>query len=212
MRALLLTPLLLLGCVSPGYAAPDVPKPEKDLPAQKGTQTAVFAAGCFWCVEAAFELIDGVTDVVSGYAGDTKEKAVYETVGSGGTKHAESVRVTYDPAKISYGRLLQVLFTAHDPTTKDRQGPDWGHQYRSAIFYANEQEKAVAKAYIEQLDKAKVFGAPIVTTLEPLTEFYPAEKYHQDFVRLHPDHPYVRQWSVPKAAKVKEKLPDLIRK
>jgi peptide-methionine (S)-S-oxide reductase len=194
-------------------ASERLPKPETDLPAAKAGEirTAVFAGGCFWCTEAVFRQPNGVKSVTSGYAGDTKEKADYKTVCSGTTNHAESIRFEYDPAQISYGQLLQVFMTAHDPTTKDRQGNDHGHQYRSAIFYASEEEKKVAEAYIKQLDAAKVFTAPIVTTLEPLKEFFPAEDYHQDYVANHPDQPYVRQCSLPKVKKIREAFADWLK-
>jgi peptide-methionine (S)-S-oxide reductase len=193
------------GCVQTAAAIDKLPAPAQDLEAGGGaTRTAVFAAGCFWCVEAVFEGLDGVKSVVSGYAGGTKADADYKKVSSGSTGHAEAVEITYDPSKISYGALLHVLFSTHDPTTKDRQGPDWGHQYRSAIFFASPDEKRVAAAYIAQLDAAKVFTNPIVTTLEPLGAFYPAEEYHQDFVARHPSHGYVRQWALPKLEKVKK--------
>ncbi len=189
------------------------PKPELDLPAGKPgeTRSAVFAGGCFWCTEAVFRQLRGVKSVTSGYAGDTKETATYKTVCSGTTKHAESIRFEYDPSEISYGQLLQVFFTAHDPTTKDRQGADRGHQYRSAIFYASDEEKKVAEAYIKQLDAAKKFPAPIVTTLEPLTEFFPAEDYHQDFVTNNPNQGYVRQCSLPKVFKIREVFADWLK-
>src|SRR5689334_16814551 len=151
-----------VSCSRPTHAAADLPKPTKDLtaPAKPGElRTAVLAAGCFWCSEAVFEQLNGVTDVVSGYAGGAKEDAEYETVGSGRTGHAESIQITYDPSKISYGVLLRVFFTTHDPTTKDRQGPDHGHQYRSAIFYDSPEQKQVAEDYIGQLNDAKVFDA-----------------------------------------------------
>lgn len=197
-------------CSRTAYAAADLPKPAIDLPpAKEGeTRSAVFAGGCFWCTEAVFEQLAGVSDVVSGYAGGTKDSADYGKVSNGQTDHAESIRITYDPSKISYGELLRVFFTVVDPTTKDYQGPDHGRQYRSAIFYANDDEKRVAEAYIKQLDEAKLFKAPIVTTLEPLTDFYPAEQYHQDYVKNHPNDGYVRQWAVPKLAKVREKFAD----
>jgi peptide-methionine (S)-S-oxide reductase len=204
--------LLSAACLSGARADPGpLPAPKADLPKAKGPQTAVFAAGCFWCVEAVFERVEGVTDVVSGYAGDAQAKADYKLVSAGRTQHAEAVRVTYDPAKVSYGALLHILFTTHDPTTKDRQGPDRGHQYRSAIFYSSEAEKEVAAAYIAQLDAAKIFDAKIVTTLEPLSEFYPAEDYHQDFVAQHPNHGYVRAWSVPKIEKLEKRFPDRLK-
>lgn len=203
-------------CDRPTHAAADLPVPEQDLTApattQPSTQTAVFAGGCFWCVEAVFEQLDGVSAVVSGYAGGTAEDAEYEAVSSGGTDHAEAVRITYDPSKITFGQLLRVFFTTHDPTTQDRQGPDWGRQYRSAIFYASEDEKRVAEAYIAQLNEAKVFEQPIVTTLEPLENFYSAEEYHQDFVKQNPKHPYVRQWALPKIEKVRTKFAEEVKR
>lgn len=200
-----------VACSRPAHAAESLPEPKVDMPAPEegeGERTAVFAAGCFWCVEAVFEQLDGVDTVVSGYAGDSAQTAKYDAVSAGRTKHAEAVQITYDPHKITYGQLLRVLFATHDPTTKDRQGPDRGTQYRSAIFYANDEEKSVAQAYVDQLTEAKVFDAPIVTTLEPLTEFYDAETYHQDFVQHHPDHPYVRQWAVPKLEKLHKQFAD----
>lgn len=191
-----------------------LPSPERDLnePAGSGgVRTAVFAGGCFWCIEAVFEPLNGVTNVVSGYAGGTAETAEYEIVSSGRTKHAESVQVTYDPAKISYGTLLQVFMNLHHPTQVEGQGPDHGHQYRSAIFFKDEQQKEVAQAYIRQLEAAKVFDRPIATTLEQLDKFYPAEAYHQDFVRNHPNHPYVRAWALPKVEKLRHLYPELVK-
>ncbi len=203
-----------VACARPTHAA-DLPKPIVDLPAGENesgpTRTVVLAGGCFWCTEAVFEQLAGVSGVVSGYAGGTKDQADYEKVSSGATQHAESIQITYDPSKISYGELLRVFFTTHDPTTKDYQGPDHGAQYRSAIFYANEEEKRVAEAYIKQLRDAKLFTKPIVTTLEPLTKFYSAEEYHQDFVKRNPNHGYVQQWAVPKVKKVREKFADEVR-
>lgn len=203
---------VLAACAEPSYAAAPLPKPAQDLPAAGTKATAVFAAGCFWCVEAVFEAVEGVTEVVSGYAGDASANAKYDAVSAGRTRHAEAVRITYDPTKISYGRLLQVLFTTHDPTTLDRQGPDAGHQYRSAIFFASPAERDVAAAYLAQLTAAKSFRAPIVTTLEPLTEFFAAEEYHQDFVARHPDHGYVRAWVPGKMKKLLENVPDVVKK
>ncbi|MEW5850596.1 MAG: peptide-methionine (S)-S-oxide reductase MsrA [Myxococcota bacterium] len=201
------------GCQD-GVHAAELPRAAVDLPAPKPGElrTVVLAGGCFWCVEAVFEQVEGVTEVVSGFAGGTPETATYEQVSSGKTLHAEVVRITYDPSRVSLGELLRIFFATHDPTTKDRQGPDWGHQYRSAIFYDGEEQRKVAAAYLEQLGKARVFGSPVVTTLEPLKGFYPAEGYHQDFVRLHPDHPYVQQWSVPKIRKLREGFPERIKK
>lgn len=213
MRALPALALLTACSSTPSLAAEPLPAPKADLPAQGAkTHTAVFGAGCFWCVEAVFEALSGVQDVVSGYAGGSKDDADYEKVSAGRTRHAEVVRITYDPSVISYGTLLHVLFSTHDPTTKDRQGPDHGSQYRSAIFYADESEKKIAAAYIAQLGAAKAFSSPIVTTLEPLATFHPAEDYHQDFVAKHPEHGYVRQWALPKLEKLKKLFPDRVRK
>ncbi len=173
--------------------------------------TAVFAGGCFWCTEAVFEELDGVIEAISGYAGGSKETADYKTVSTGRTGHAEAIQIVYDPAKISYEQLLDVFFATHDPTTKDRQGNDVGPQYRSAIFYANEQEKELAAAFIQDLTDAKVFSKPIVTTLEPLTGFYPAENYHQNYVCYNPNQGYVRMVAMPKVEKVREKFRSLLK-
>lgn len=183
-----------------------VPKPEIDLPAAKPGEirTAVFAGGCFWCTEGAIKQFRGVKEVVSGYAGGTKETADYHTVCTGQTGHAESIKVTYDPAVITYAQLLQIFFTAHDPTTLDRQGNDAGHQYRSAIFYDSEEQKKAAEGYIKQLNDAKVFDSPVVTTVEPLKGFYPAEDYHQDYVAQNPNQGYVRACALPKMQKVRK--------
>lgn len=177
-----------------------------DVPAGHDTeQAAVLAAGCFWCVEAVFQMLDGVIDVTSGYAGGTAATANYRTVCGGGTDHAEVVRVRFDPKRISFGEILRVFFAvAHDPTQLNRQGADVGRQYRSAIFYADEQQKELASAYIEQLNAANVFDRPIVTALEPLAEFYPAEDYHQDYAALNPDQPYVACTVPPKLAKLRK--------
>jgi peptide-methionine (S)-S-oxide reductase len=192
-----------------------LPKPTKDLTSEVksgATRSVVFAGGCFWCIEGVFEQIEGVTNVVSGYAGGTAETADYKTVCSGTTDHAEVVQITYDPSKISYGTLLQVFFSLHHPTQLNGQGPDWGKQYRSAIFYGNDEEKAVAEAYIKQLTEAKIYDKPIVTKLEPLTKFYPAEDYHQDYVQHNPGQGYVRQWALPKIDKLKKLYPELLKK
>jgi len=183
-----------------------LPKPALELPATKPgeVRSVVFAGGCFWCTEGAFAQFKGVKDVTSGYAGDTKDKADYRTVCTGATKHAEAIKITYDASVISYSQLLQIFFLAHDPTTKDRQGNDAGPQYRSAIFYSNDDEKKVAQAYIKQLNDAKAFDSPIVTTIEPLTEFFPAEDYHQDYVANNPNQGYVRACAIPKMDKVRE--------
>jgi peptide methionine sulfoxide reductase msrA/msrB len=179
--------------------------------ARKETAEAVFAGGCFWCVEAVFRQLDGVVDAISGYAGGTARTANYKAVMTKRTGHAEVVKVVYDPEKISYEQLLQVHFATHDPTTLNRQGPDVGPQYRSAIFYANQQEKEIAEAMIADLNEAKVFKQPIVTKLEPLEAFYPAEPYHQDFVACNPGNPYVRNVALPKVEMVRRKFEDLIK-
>jgi peptide methionine sulfoxide reductase msrA/msrB len=187
------------------------PKASASSSSTNGAATAVFAGGCFWCTEAAFEQLKGVTDVVSGYAGGSKETAEYEQVCSGNTGHAEAIRVTYDPKQISYDRLLDVFFNAHDPTELNRQGNDVGTQYRSAVFYANENEERAARAKIKQLTEKKAFPDPIVTTLEPLKGFYQAEAYHQDFAQKHPGQPYIAAHAIPLVCKVRDKLPDLIK-
>ncbi len=193
--------------------AGDFPDPALDLPPAPGIQSAVFAAGCFWCVEAVFAELDGVVDVVSGYAGGSAATADYESVCSGTTDHAEVVKIDYDPARISYGRLLKILFSvAHDPTQLNRQGNDRGRQYRSAIFYASEAEREVAAAYIKQLDAAAVFKAPIVTQLAPLKEFFRAETYHQDYAVRNPDQPYIAMVSTPKVEKLRKTYAPLLRK
>ena len=195
--------------------ASSFPDPAKDIRATPaGTQqTAVLAGGCFWGVEAVFEQLRGVTDVVSGFAGGSRLTAHYEVVSSGITSHAESVRITYDPAAITYGQLLKVFFAvAHDPTQLNRQGPDQGAQYRSSIFYANGDEKAVAEAYIKQLTDAKVFKRSIVTTVVPLDGFYPAEEYHQNFLARHPDYPYIVVNDLPKLRALKAEFPELLKR
>lgn len=174
--------------------------------------SAVFAGGCFWCVEAVFEELDGVREAISGYAGGTAETANYKTVCTGRTGHAEAVEILYDPSKIRYEDLLRVHFATHDPTTLNRQGADRGTQYRSAIFYANDEEKALAEAFIADLNDQRVYGdRPIVTTLEPLSEFYPAEQYHQNFVCLNPSQGYVRSVALPKVEKVRKKFKDRLK-
>lgn len=185
------------------------PDPEQDLPAGNGEQRLVLGAGCFWCVEAVFLAIDGVTSVVSGYAGGSADTANYDDVCSGRTGHAEVVEVRYQPTKVSFGSLLKVFFSvAHDPTQINRQGNDRGTQYRSAIFYENEDQKRIAQAYIDQLNRAGVFDAPIATTLEPLDGFYPAEEYHQRFAERNPGQPYVRAVAAPKLDKLRQGFPE----
>jgi peptide-methionine (S)-S-oxide reductase len=191
-----------------------IPPPTLDPapPATGGPQTIVLAGGCFWGVQGVFEHTKGVTQAVSGYAGGAKETAHYEMVGTERTGHAESVQVTYDPKRISYGKILQIYFSvAHNPTELNYQGPDSGSSYRSAIFYANDEQKRVAGAYIAQLDKAHVFPATIVTKLEPSTGFYPAEDYHQDFLVLHPTYPYIVFNDLPKVENLKRLFPDYYR-
>ncbi|GAB4109091.1 MAG: bifunctional methionine sulfoxide reductase B/A protein [Phycisphaeraceae bacterium] len=177
----------------------------------QGLATAVLAGGCFWCTEAVFEPVDGVVDVVSGYAGGSAETANYEAVCSGTTDHAEAIRITYDPNRVSYIKLLELFFhMAHDPTQLNRQGNDVGRQYRSAVFYADEKQKMATSAYIRLLEESRYFSQPIVTTLEPLTEFFPAEAYHQDYARENPDQPYIRHVAQPKVDKLKEKYRDIM--
>ena len=190
-----------------------LPSPATDVASTSPTATAVFAGGCFWGVEAVFERLKGVSEVVSGFAGGKKSTANYETVSGGRTGHAESVKVTYDPSKISYGQLLQVFFSvAHDPTTLNRQGPDEGTQYRSAIFYTDAEQKRVAEAYIKQLDDAKVFKHKIVTQLTPLDGFYAAEAYHQHYFDQHPNQPYIVYNDAPKVRELQKQFPELLAK
>jgi peptide-methionine (S)-S-oxide reductase len=207
-----LLPLLVLsGCISSSVAGP-LPDPATDVPLAKerGTATAVFAGGCFWGVEAVFESVKGVKEAVSGYAGGSTESPTYEQVSSGATGHAESVRVTYDPSQVTYGQLLKVFFAvAHDPTQLNRQGPDTGTQYRSAVFYANADQQRVTQAYIAQLKQAKSFRGPIVTEVTPLKVFYAAEAYHQNYLVQHPDQPYIVINDLPKLAALKSELPQL---
>jgi peptide-methionine (S)-S-oxide reductase len=180
------------------------------LPAAGAQRTAVFAGGCFWGVDAVFKHVKGVDRVVSGYAGGQSSTAQYETVSTGTTGHAESVEVTYDPSQVSYGDLLKVFFyVAHDPTELDRQGPDSGTQYRSAIFFTDANQKKIADAYIAQLDRAKAFPGPIVTQVAPLKGFYPAEAYHQNYLERHPDNPYIVINDLPKLDLLREKFPRL---
>ncbi len=202
--------LLVAAAVAADKSLPD---PAVDVEKSAGgKRTAVFAGGCFWCTEAVFEELAGIDKVVSGYAGGTPQSARYDAVSAGKTDHAEVIEITYDPAKISYGQLLKVLFgAAHDPTQLNRQGPDWGRQYRSSIFYADADEKRVAEAYIKQLDAAKVFGKPVVTEVVALQKFYPAEGYHQDFMKRNPGHPYIVQNARPKVEKVRHAFSGLLK-
>jgi peptide-methionine (S)-S-oxide reductase len=208
LRALLAASFagLTIGGAKAAEPAVAIPPPALDAPASAtaGPQRVVLAGGCFWGVQGVFEHTKGVTRAVSGYSGGKKETAHYEMVGTERTGHAESVQITYDPKQISYGKILQIYFSvAHNPTELNYQGPDQGPSYRSAIFYANDEQKQVAEAYIAQLDKAHVFPSAIVTKLEPLTGFYPAEDYHQDFLVLHPSYPYIVLNDLPKVANLK---------
>ena len=194
--------------------AAEFPNPAVDIKnAPGGKQTAVLAGGCFWCVEAVYQHIEGVEKVVSGYSGGDAASAHYEMVGTGQTGHAESVQVTFDPKKISYGQILKVFFdVAHDPTQLNRQGNDFGPQYRSAVFYSNVEQRKIAEAYIKQLDDAHAFRAKIVTQVVSLQAFYPAEEHHQNYCNRNPRNPYVRAVAMPKVDKVAEKVPELMKK
>jgi peptide-methionine (S)-S-oxide reductase len=190
-----------------------IPAPALDMPSgTPGTEVAVLAGGCFWGVQGVFQHVDGVTSAISGYAGGDAESANYNMVSRGATGHAESVEITFDPAKISYGKILQIYFSvAHDPTQFNYQGPDIGPQYRSAIFPASEEQARVAKAYIAQLEQAQVYGDTIVTTIEPGHAFHPAEDYHQDYLTLNPTSPYIVINDLPKIENLKRVFPELYR-
>ena len=194
--------------VAPSRAAEDavvIPPPAADVPPADGLQTAVVAGGCFWGVQGVFQHTSGVASAVSGYAGGSKMTASYEQVSTGSTGHAESVQIKYDPRKISYGKILQIFFSVvHDPTQLNRQGPDSGTQYRSAIFTTSEEQKKVADAYIAQLNAAKVYSKPIVTKVGALEGFFPAEAYHQDYLTLHPNQPYIAYNDLPKVENLKK--------
>jgi peptide-methionine (S)-S-oxide reductase len=193
---------------SPSRAAEDavvIPAPAMDIPPADGIQTVVIAGGCFWGVQGVFQHTAGVVNAVSGYAGGGKSTASYEIVSTGTTGHAEAVQIKYDPSKISYGKILQIFFSvAHDPTQLNRQGPDSGTQYRSAIFTTSDAQKKVADAYIGQLNAAKVYKKPIVTKVGALEGFYPAEAYHQDYLTLHPNQPYIAYNDIPKVENLKK--------
>jgi peptide-methionine (S)-S-oxide reductase len=211
--ALLVTAVLPAGCSRAAEPAVAVPPPALDSPKVPGPpQTAVLAGGCFWGVQGVFEHLSGVRRVVSGYAGGKRADARYELVGTGGTGHAESVEITYDPQQVSYGQILQVFFSvAHDPTQRNGQGPDVGSQYRSSIFFADDTQQKIAAAYIEQLTKAGVFGAPIITRVDPLTGFFAAENYHQDYLLHNPSNPYIVYNDLPKIRNFQKVLPGLYR-
>ena len=212
---LLLFMVLLAGtvtCTAGNAAAVVVPGPAVDASraVSSGEQTAVVAGGCFWGIQAVFQHVKGVISATSGYSGGEAKTAEYEMVSTGETGHAESVKITYDPSQITYGELLRVFFSvAHDPTQLNRQGPDDGTQYRSVIFYGNDEQKKIAQAYIAQLDQAKVFPRPIVTQVVPLKAFYPAEAYHQNYATLHPNQPYIVFNDAPKVAHLRQEFPDL---
>lgn len=186
------------------------PKVDAALAQAKGQETAVLAGGCFWGVQGVFQHVRGVLSATSGYSGGSAGAAEYEVVSTGSTGHAESVKITYDPSQISYGQLLQVFFSvAHDPTELNHQGPDYGTQYRSVIFYSGPEQKRIAEAYIAQLDAAKVYSAPIVTQVDALKAFYPAEAYHQNYLQRHPDSPYIVINDLPKLGHLREQFPSL---
>src|ERR1700756_4241807 len=198
-----------IGCAAPNMPIPAA-KTDVTLAATSGKQTAVFAGGCFWGTQAVFERVKGVLNTAAGYSGGSAETATYRQVITETTGHAESLEVIYDPAQITYGQLLRIFFSvAHDPTQLNRQGPDVGTSYRSAIFYANEEQKRIATAYIAELDAAKVFPSRIVTEVSPLKGFYRAEDYHQDFALKNPGHPYIQVCDLPKIAALKRQFPEL---
>jgi peptide-methionine (S)-S-oxide reductase len=206
--------IVLQGVPSAAESAHSIPTPAVDEPANPAatSEVAVLAGGCFWGVQGVFQHVDGVTSAVSGYAGGAANTAHYEMVGTNATGHAESVKVTFDPRRISYGRILQIFFSvAHDPTELNRQGPDVGTQYRSAIFPTNRQQEQIAEAYIAQLDQAHVFNVPIVTKIEPGRDFYPAEDYHQDFLTRNPRYPYIVINDLPKIENLKRLFPETYR-
>jgi peptide-methionine (S)-S-oxide reductase len=193
-------------------ALPD-PAVDASLAAKSGKQTAVLAGGCFWGIQAVFQHVKGVKDATSGYSGGSVASPGYEEVSTGNTGHAESVKITFDPSQITYGQLLKVFFSvAHDPTQLNRQGPDTGSQYRSVIFYANEEQQHIAEAYVSQLEQAKSFPGPIVTQVVPLKAFYAAEAYHQNYATLHPDNPYIAINDAPKVEHLRQQLSSLYKK
>ena len=204
-------------CQSKGKKQPDAKLAEKAIeqtrPQQDLSQyeTAYFASGCFWCVEAIFESVKGVAEVVSGYAGGEEENPTYEQVSYGRTGHAEAVEVYYDPEVISFLELVQVFFGSHDPTTLNRQGPDRGRQYRSIAFYKSEEEQKIIRAYIDALEENRVYDQPIVTEITPFTKFYKAEDYHQDYERKHPENPYVQNVSIPRLNRFKKNFPEYLK-
>lgn len=215
LAAIGLAAALLAGAAGLPVAAEEgiaIPAPKLDEPAGQGPEVAVLAGGCFWGVQGVFQHVKGVEDAVSGYAGGAADTARYHMVGSGTTGHAESVEITFDPGKISYGEILQIYFSvAHDPTELNRQGPDTGTQYRSTIFPQSEAQAKVARAYVAQLDAAKVFSGKIETTVEPGKSFYPAEGYHQNYLTLNPTQPYIVHNDLPKIAHLEKLFPTVYR-
>lgn len=212
---LLWTAVRSIGARPPATPRMPFPKPAMDEPlaAAKGQESAVLAGGCFWGVQAVFEHLKGVTSVTAGYSGGRTKSPGYEMVSSGLTGHAESVSISFDPSQITYGQILMVYFAvAHDPTQLNRQGPDTGSQYRSAIFYSNEQQKRIAQAYVAQLDAASVYAQKIVTQIVPFEAFYPAEGYHQDYLANHPTDPYIVYNDLPKLERLKQQFSELYRK
>ena len=210
--ALLAASMQLTGAVAAESAVRIPPPAADETTAASTVQTAVFAGGCFWGVQGVFQRVNGVVQAVSGYAGGKQETARYEMVGTGMTGHAEAVRITYDPKTVSYGTLLQIFFSvAHDPTQLNRQDPDVGPQYRSAVFYADPAQKQTTERYVAQLDAAKAFRSRIVTQVVPLTEFYAAEAYHQDYLTLNPQSPYIARFDLPKIANLKAVFPQQYR-
>jgi peptide-methionine (S)-S-oxide reductase len=200
----------LASCAEPATVIPAPVQDEPTAASGSAQETAVLAGGCFWGVQAVFQHVKGVKQVLSGYAGGASSTAQYETVSSGRTGHAESVKITFDPRQITYGRILQIYFSvAHDPTQLNRQGPDAGTQYRSDVFVMDEAQRQVAQKYVAQLDHAGVFRHPIVTRIDAFNGFYPAEDYHQDFATLHPDHPYIAFNDLPKIENLKRIYPNL---
>ena len=202
----------VLAFVPKSRAGDNFPSPAVDLKlaANQGQETAILAGGCFWGIQAVYQHTKGVISATSGYSGGDEKSAHYEIVGSDKTGHAETVKIVYDPSQITYGQLLEIFFSvAHDPTQLNRQGPDTGTQYRSVIFANGDDQTRIAKAYIEQLDKAKVFSSPIVTQVVPFKAFYPAEAYHQNYATLHPDNPYIAYNDAPKVEHLRERFPQL---
>ena len=204
----------LLFAAALAFAAGDFPDPSVDVKPTPGKpQKAIFAGGCFWCTEAVFEQIEGVTNVVSGYSGGEKETATYQQVGSGTTGHAEAIEITYDSTKVTYGQLLKIFFSvAHDPTQLNRQGPDRGPQYRSAVFYIGDEQKKATDSYIAALAKSKAYDQPIVTEVAPFKAFYEAEGYHQNFCSRNPKNRYVEAIAMPKVDKTKKQFPGMLKK